>query len=204
MEQVKFTEMKYGDVEDYTFLHGEEMKYVAGTGERLLEALLALGESMGGYQVSRLEHSVQSATRAWRGGADIDWTVAALLHDIGDPIAPYNHDEYAALVLRPFVREQCAWTVEVHGDFQKIYYADKIGGNPNSREQHAGNQYYDDCVEFCALWDQASFDPNYDTLPLEFFRPMVLEVFARDAHDPAVIRAGAREPLTSNVNRTAA
>lgn len=204
MEQVKFTEMKYGDVEDYQFLHGEELKYVAGTGERLLDALLALGDSMGGYQVTRLDHSLQSATRAWHDGADIDWVVAALLHDIGDPIAPYNHDEYAALVLKPFVREQVKWTVEVHGDFQKIYYADKVGGNPNSRDKHTGHAYYDDCVEFCERWDQASFDPGYDTLPLEFFRPMVLKVFAREPHDPAVIRPGVREPLVTDIDRSAA
>ena len=195
MEHVKFTQMKDGDVEDYAFLDKHERDYAAKTGDRLLTALKDLDESLSGYQVTRLGHSVQSATRAWRDGADTDWVVAALLHDIGDIYAPYNHDEYAAAILRPFVREQCAWTVEVHGDFQKLYYADKVGGNPNSRDKYRGNAYFDDCAEFCERWDQASFDPNYDDLPIEFFRPMVIDVFARKAYDPAVLRVGERLPL---------
>ncbi len=35
--------------------------------------------------------------------------------------------------------------------------------------------------------------PTTDTLPT-FFRPFVLEVFARKAYDPSVIRAGERAP----------
>ena len=196
MKTVKFTQMKDGDAEDYAFLEQHEIAYAAQTGERLLTAMRDLDASLSGYQVTRLGHSVQSATRAWRDGADIDWVVSALLHDIGDIYAPYNHDEYAAAILRPFVREQCAWTVEVHGDFQKLYYADKTGGNPNSRDKYAGHPYFDDCAEFCERWDQSSFDPAYPSLPLEFFASMVDEVFARQAYDPAVIRAGERAPLT--------
>ncbi len=196
MEKVEFTQMKDGNADEYAFLLEHEIRYAGQTGARLLEALPQLDSSMDGYLVTRLEHSRQCATRAWRDGADIDWVVSALLHDIGDFYAPYNHDEYAALILRPFVREQCAWTVQVHGAFQKIYYADKIGGNANAREKHLGHIYFDDCAEFCERWDQSSFDPNYDSLPLEFFRAMVLEVFDRQANDPAVQRPEMREPLT--------
>lgn len=196
MEHVKFTAMKDGDAEDYAFLDRHERDYAAKTGERLLDALHDLDESLSGYQVTRLGHSVQSASRAWRDGADIDWVVSALLHDVGDIYAPYNHDEYAAAILRPFVREQCAWTVEVHGEFQKLYYADKLGGDPNSRDKYQGHAYFDDCAAFCERWDQASFDPDYDDLPLAFFRPLVIEVFSRKAYDPSVIRAGERVPLS--------
>ena len=41
-----------------------------------------------GYKISRLEHALQSASRAWRDGAGEEMTVAALLHDIGDVLAP--------------------------------------------------------------------------------------------------------------------
>ncbi|MBX2855999.1 MAG: peptidase [Rhodobacteraceae bacterium] len=198
MKTVKFTQMKDGDTEDYAFLEQHEIAYAAKTGERLLTAMRDLDASLSGYQVTRLGHSVQSATRAWRDGADTDWVVSALLHDIGDIYAPYNHDEYAAAILRPFVREQCAWTVEVHGDFQKLYYADKTGGDPKSRDKYAGHPYFADCAEFCERWDQSSFDPAYPSLPLEFFAPMVDEVFARQAYDPAMIRAGERAPLTNS------
>ena len=197
MDHVKFTQMKDGDKEDYEFLTEHEIEYTKGTADRLLKALVDLDESLSGYQITRLGHSLQSATHAYRDGADIDWVVSALLHDIGDIYAPYNHDEYAATILRPFVREQCAWVVQTHGDFQMIYYGHHVGGDQHKRDRHAGNPYFDDCAQFCERWDQSSFDPNYDTLPLDFFAPMVHTVFARNAYDPNVIRAGAREPLVT-------
>jgi hypothetical protein len=127
VERVNFRQMKDGTKEEYDFLTEHETEYAAGTADRLLKALVELDESLSGYQVTRLGHSLQSATRAWRDGADIDWVVSTLLHDIGDIYAPYNHDEYAAAVIRPFVREQCAWTVEKHGDFQMLITANMWG-----------------------------------------------------------------------------
>ena len=197
MEHVKFTQMKDGDKEDYTFLTEHEIEYTKGTADRLLKALVSLDEGLSGYQITRLGHSVQSATRAYRDGADIDWIVSALLHDIGDIFAPYNHDEYAATILKPFVREQCTWVVEKHGDFQMIYYGDHVGGNPNKRDAYKDHPYFEDCVEFCERWDQSSFDPTYDSKPIEVFADMVREVFARTPYDPKVIRAGEREPLVT-------
>lgn len=197
MEKVKFTAMKDGDREDYEFLNRHEIEFASKTAERLLGAMVDLDESMSGYQITRLGHSLQAATRAWRDGADTDWVVAALLHDIGDIYAPYNHDEYAAAILRPFVREQCAWVVEKQGDFQKLYYAHHVGGNPHSRDAYRDHPCFDDCATFCERWDQNSFDPDYPHEGIDFFRPMVEEVFARKAYDPAIIRAGERVPLTN-------
>ena len=195
MKTVKFRQMKDGDRDDYVFLSKHEAEYASHTPERLLRALEELDESLSGYQVTRLGHSLQTATRAWRDGADLDWVVSALLHDIGDIYAPFNHDEYAATVLRPFVREQCAWCVQTHGDFQLVYYAEHVGANPNKRERWRDSPYFEDCASFCERWDQSSFDPNYPSLDIEFFRPMVAEVFARRPYDPEVIRSGYREPL---------
>jgi predicted HD phosphohydrolase len=198
MDVVKFTQMKDGDREDYAFLTQHEVDYAAGTADRLLAAMVQLDKSLSGYQVTRLGHSLQSATRAWRGGADTDWVVSALLHDIGDIYAPYNHDEYAAAIIRPFVREQCAWVVEKHGDFQLLYYGEHVGANPHKRDAYSDSPYFDDCAEFCEKWDQSSFDPDYPTLPLAFFAPMVREVFARKSYDPAVVRTGLREALSAD------
>ncbi|MCV6595201.1 MAG: HD domain-containing protein [Silicimonas sp.] len=195
MDQVKFTAMKDGDKEDYDFLATHEEEYCKGTADRLLGALVSLDESLSGYQVTRLEHSLQSATRAWRDGADIDWVVSALLHDIGDIFAPHNHDEYAATILKPFVREQCTWVVAAHGDFQLLYFGEHVGADPMKRDRHKGSTYFDDCAEFCEAWDQSSFDPDYASEPLEFFAPMVREVFARKPYDPEVVQAGVRVPL---------
>ena len=197
MDHVKFTAMKDGDKEDYDFLTKHEIEYTKGTAQRLMKALVELDESLSGYQITRLGHSLQSATRAERDGADTDWVVAALLHDIGDIYAPYNHDEYAATILRPFVREQVTWVVEKHGDFQLAYYGQHVGADPNKREAFRDSPYFDDCATFCERWDQSSFDPNYDTLPLSHFAARVEEVFARTPYDPAVIRAGEREPLVT-------
>ena len=195
MERVKFTAMKDGDKEDYDFLTAHEVEYTKGTAGRLLSALVELDEGLSGYQVTRLGHSLQAATRAERDGADTDWIVAAHLHDIGDIYAPYNHDEYAAAILRPFVREQVAWVVEKHGDFQLVYYGKHVGANPDKRDAFRDSPYFDDCAAFCERWDQSAFDPAYDTLPLAHFAKRVAQVFARAPYDPQIIQAGVRVPL---------
>ncbi len=203
MDRVKFTQMKDGDAEDYAFLTEHEIEYTRGTADRLLKALVELDESISGYQITRLGHSLQCATRAWRDGADVDWVVCALLHDIGDIYAPYNHDEYAATILRPFVREQCRWVVEAHGDFQMLYYGHHLDGfDQHKRDRHAGHPFFDDCAAFCERWDQSSFDPAYDAMPLEFFRPMVAGVFARKPYDPAVMNAAPRPLVDADAART--
>lgn len=195
MKTVDFIQMKDGTQAEYLFLEKLESDYASQVGERLMDMLAALENTLSGYRVSRLVHSLQSATRAYYDGADIDWIVTALLHDIGDVYAPYNHDEYAATVLAPYVREQCSWTVLAHGAFQMKYYAHHVGGDPDKRRHFAGSPYFEDCDYFCEHWDQKSFDPDYPSKPLSFFRPMVLTVFARQAKDPAVIQAGVRAPL---------
>ena len=197
MDHVKFRAMKDGDKEDYTFLNRHEVEYTKGTSSKLLKALTDLDEGLSGYQITRLGHSLQSATRAERDGADTDWIISTLLHDIGDIFAPYNHDEYAASILRPFVREQCSWVVEKHGDFQMVYYGQHVGGNQNKREKHRGHTFFDDCATFCERWDQSSFDPDYDTLPINHFEARVHEIFARTPYDPAVLRSGARKKLVN-------
>lgn len=204
MKTVNFTQMKDGTREEYELLTKHEIAHSKGTATRLLHALVNLDESLSGYKVTRLEHSVQCASRAWRDGADIDWVVSALLHDIGDIYAPYNHDEYAATILKPFVREQCRWVVEKHGDFQMLYYGHHVGGNQHKRDAYADHRYFVDCATFCERWDQASFDPNYNSLPLEFFEPMVTKVFERAPYDPKVINA-VDSPLVNDeisANRT--
>ena len=197
MEKVKFTQMKDGDREDYAFLDSLEREYTKGTADRILRAMIELDESLTGYQVTRLGHSLQSATRAWYDGADEDWIVGALLHDIGDIFAPHNHDEYAATILKPFLREQVCWCVKNHGDFQLVYFAEHVGANPNKRDLYTDSPYFDDCVEFCERWDQSSFDPNYLNKSLEFFADMVRNVFARPPYHDKVMQVGIRKPLTN-------
>ena len=178
MEQVSFTRMQDGTAEDYAFLEDLEEAYCAKLPDRLLTALRELDESLDGYPVTRLGHSLQSATRAERAGECEEMVVAALLHDIGDPLAPYSHSEYAAAVLRPFVSEQTYWIIKHHGIFQMYYYAHHKGGDRNARERFRDHPWYADAIRFCERYDENCFDPEYDSLPLEHFEPMLRRIFS--------------------------
>ena len=179
MKKVSFTEMKNGTKDDYLFLDKHEKDFANKTSERIIDFMSNLTETLEGYQVSRLEHSLQSATRAYKNGESEEMVVAALLHDIGDELAPMNHSEYAASILKPYVSEKTHWIIEKHGEFQMYYYAHHLGENRNKRDKYKDHKYYEDTINFCEKYDQNSFDPNYKSKPLEFFKPMVKKVFSR-------------------------
>jgi len=189
METVRFRHMADGTREDYELLERIETQYIAALPDRILDALRGLHGALGGYQVSRLEHSLQTASRAEDDGADDEMVFAALLHDIGDVLAPANHSQYAAAIVRPYVREEVTWIVEHHGLFQMYYYAHHLGGDRGAREQYRGHRWFDACARFCERWDQAAFDPDYPTRPLEHFEPLVRRITAREPFDPAVVHA---------------
>ena len=191
MPKVSFTAMKDGTREDYEILAKLEKPFLALTADRILTELRQSGETtLEGYQITRLEHALQSGTRAMRDGADIDWIVGALLHDIGDGLAPQNHDRMSAEVIRPFVRWDVAWTVEHHGIFQMLYYAHHYNWDRNARDRFRDHPVFKNCEQFCERWDQSSFDPEYPMEPLDTFEPMVKEIFNRKAYDPKIIREG--------------
>ena len=126
---VSFTQMKHGTREDYALLDESERNFARGLPEQILGALRALDHSLEGYPVSRLGHILQTATRARNDGADEELVAGALIHDIGDMLAPYNHAEVAAGIIRPYVRAEVTWIVEQHGLVQSYYYAHHLGGN---------------------------------------------------------------------------
>ena len=179
MKKVSFTEMKNGTKEDYLLLDKNEKDFASKTAERILKFLSSLTDTLEGYQISRLEHSLQSATRAYKANENEEMVVAALLHDIGDELAPMNHSEYAASILKPYVSERTHWIIEKHGEFQMFYYAHHLGGDKNKRDKYKGHKYYQATIDFCEKYDQNSFDPNYKSLPLDFFKPMVKKIFSR-------------------------
>ena len=179
MKKVNFTQMKDGNKEDYLLLDEHEKKFQEGTADRLIKFMYGLNSTLEGYKINRLEHSLQTATRALNDKADDEMIVAALLHDIGDELAPLNHSEYAAAVLKPYVSEKTRWIVEKHGEFQMYYYAHHLGGNRNQREKYKGHKYYEDTINFCENWDQKSFDPNFKSLSLKEFEPFVKKIFSR-------------------------
>ncbi len=152
----------------------------------MLAALAKLDHSLSGYRVSRLGHSLQAATRALKDGADDELIVAALIHDIGDELAPYNHAQIAAAILRPYVRPEVTWIVEQHGLFQMYYYAHHCGGDRNARERFRGHAWYQACKDFCANWDQNSFDPDYPTNPWPPLNPGCVKYSADRRTIPAM------------------
>ncbi len=181
---VGFRQMKDGTQEDYRLLDEYEREFARSLPQRVLAALRRLDGSLEGYPVSRLGHSLQAATRAQADGADDELVLAALVHDLGDELAPYNHAELAAAIVRPYVREEVSWIVEQHGLFQTYYYAHHMDGDRLQRERLRGHRWYDACAAFCERWDQASFDPDFPSRPLEYFAPLVRRIFLREPRDP--------------------
>ena len=172
--------MEDGTYEDYQLLHRYEREFSRFTAMRLLDHLQAMDDSLPGYRITRLQHGIQSTTRAWSDGADEEMVVAALIHDIGDVLAPDNHSELAASVLRPFVSPKTYWIVKHHGVFQGYYFFHHLGADRHARDLYRDHPYYQACADFCTNWDQNSFDPDYESKPLEFFEPMVECIFARE------------------------
>jgi predicted HD phosphohydrolase len=173
-----FTRMQDATEQDYALISKHGKEWGSGLADRVLTHLTLLADETGGYAVDRLTHSLQSATRAERAGKDEEFVVCALLHDIGDTLASSNHSELAATILQPFVSEQNYWIVAHHGIFQGYYFFHHLGLDRHLRQQYNDSPYYNDTVEFCALFDQNCFDPAYDTLPLDHFVPMVQQVMA--------------------------
>ena len=183
MDKVSFTSMENGTAEEYAFLNGLEDQFNVDLPKRLIAALRSLNSSLSGYQISRLEHSLQGATRAHRAGEDMEMVIAILFHDIGDELAPYSHSEMAAAILRPFISEKIYWIIKHHGVFQMYYYAHHSGGDRNARELFIDSPWYQDAIKFCHEYDQNCFDPDYESKPLEFFVPMINEFFSKPKID---------------------
>jgi predicted HD phosphohydrolase len=181
-ETVSFTAMEHGTKADYELVFAHEHDQIVTQADRVLEWLRQM-DGPSPYQISRLDHVLQSATRAEADGAGTETIVCALLHDIGDVIGTANHSQVAAALLRPYVSEQNYWVVNHHGLFQGYYYFRHYDIDPNLRDRYVEHPYYDACVQFCADWDQNCFDPAYEHKPLEYWEPMVREIFARTPAD---------------------
>ena len=182
MKTVNFTEMKNGTKEDYELLEKFEKKFERQTAERILNYLSKQTTTLEGYKITRLEHSLQAATRAFKNKESDEMVVATLLHDIGDDLAPMHHSQYAASILRPYVSERIYWIILHHGLFQTYYSAHHLGGDRNARDKFKGHKYYQDTIDFCEKYDQCSFDPIYKSMTLDDFKPLVKKIFAKEPY----------------------
>jgi len=176
--QAKFREMLEGSKEDWDIIAEHSKGFNKGLAKRVLDHLRLLDGDYGGFPVDRLTHSLQTATRAHRDGRDEEYVVCALLHDIGDTLGSYNHPDVAAAILKPFVSEQNHWMVANHGMFQGYYFFHHLGLDRNMRDQFKDHPHYEYAAQFCHLYDQSAFDPEYESESLEFFEPMVERLFA--------------------------
>jgi len=178
-DTVAFTAMEHASRADYDLVFEHDAQNIAHQADRIIGWLRMMdGDSP--YQVSRLEHCLQTATRAEQDGADEETVVCALLHDIGDVLSPANHSQVAAALLRPYVSEKNYWIVLNHGLFQGYYWMHFYDQDRDTRDKLMNNPHYQACVEFCARWDQVSFDPLFESKPLEYFAPMIGRLFARE------------------------
>ncbi|MDA8061121.1 MAG: HD domain-containing protein [Actinomycetota bacterium] len=171
-----FRSFEESTAEDWALISSRLPDAQALVPERVLAQLGCLRNDDGGFPVNRLEHSLQTATRAERDGRDDEYVLCALLHDIGDALSPYNHEAIGAAIAKPFVSEANHWMMAHHGFFQGYYFWHHLGGNRNARERFRGSPYFEQTEEFCARYDQVSFDPDYRSEPLEHFEPLVLDI----------------------------
>jgi predicted HD phosphohydrolase len=178
-DRATFKAMADSTAEEWAIISGEYMAFAKTLPDRVLAHLRLLDGDFGGFPVDRLQHSLQTATRAHRDGRDEAYVVMALLHDIGDTLGTYNHPEVGAAIIKPFVSDEIHWICQNHGAFQGYYYFHYLGMDRNVREGFRGNPHFAACAEFCEKYDQSAFDPDYASEPLEFFEPMLRRVFAR-------------------------
>ena len=168
-----FTAFTESTQEDWNEIIQQLPHTQALAGENVITQLRMLAADTGGFPVNRLEHSLQTATRAAEDGRDDEYILCALIHDVGDTLAPYNHPGIAATILQPFVSPANHWMVEHHGVFQGYYFWQYIGLDPEAREEFRGHEFFDYTEEFCAKYDQTAFDPDYVSASLEHFEPLI-------------------------------
>ena len=178
MQKATFQAMTESTAQDWQAYMVAAAPFNQAHADRLIASLKQLDEE-NSFAVTRLEHSLQTATRAHRDGRDEEYVVCALMHDIGDLMGPTNHAEVGALIMKPYVSEANHWMMDKHGIFQGYYFFHHLGLDRDMRDQFRGHPHFEYCAQFCHLYDQNSFEPGYDTMPLEAFEPMLRRVVAR-------------------------
>lgn len=178
-ELAQFHAMTDGTYDDWQKINKAFRPFAKALPERLIAHLKLLRGDYGGFAVDRLEHCLQTATRAAQDGRDDEYVACALVHDIGDTLGPRNHADLAGAIVQPFVSEKNHWMILNHGIFQGYYFFHHLGLDRDLREKHRGNPYFDATEEFCRLYDQNSFDPNFTSMTLEEFEPLIWRIFEK-------------------------
>ena len=177
--RAQFRAMTEGTHDEWQLIGGELQRFADKLPSRLIAHLELLRGDYCGFPVDRLEHCLQTATRAHQAGRDEEYVACALLHDIGDTLGSYNHADLAAVIVQPFASEENHWMVAHHAIFQGYYFFQHIGLDRDMREKFRGHPNFEMTEEFCRVFDQVAFDPNFKSMPLEAFEPMLQKLFRR-------------------------
>ena len=132
------------------------------------------GPPINGYQ-----HCLQTTTRALQAGESEEVIVCSLFHDVGEKMAPFSHGAVIADILQPFISERNEWMLRHHPAFQQYHFLQHPSADRHAREAFRGSPHFDYTARYCELYDQNSFDPDFATLPLEHFEPIVAAFFSR-------------------------
>ena len=178
-DRATYKDMASSTQKDWSIISGYAREFNQNLSYRILDHLRLLKDDHGGFSVDRLEHSLQTATRAYKDNRDDEYVICALMHDIGDMLGSHNHAEIGAAILKPFVSEKNHWMLNHHGIFQGYYFFDHLGLDKNMRDQFKGHDYFEYTAQFCHLYDQCAFDPNYESMSLDDFEPMVHRVLSK-------------------------
>jgi len=179
MPNATFTRMDESTAEEWAEIGRQTFENQGRVADKILDMLRSLAEITDGFATDQLTHCLQTATLAEKAGADQEVIVASLCHDIGKAVSVPNHGPIAAEMLRPYVRPDVAWMLQVHQDFQGKHYYHHFGADPNKRDALVGHPAFDLTAKFTDEWDQIAFDPAYKILPLAEFEPLIQQQFAR-------------------------
>lgn len=175
-----FTRMDQSTAAEWMHIGREVSQRQAQMPALIKSMLRQLEAQVDGFETNQLVHALQTATRAVRDNASEELVVAALCHDIGKVISVINHPAIAAEILKPYVTRATYEIIRTHQDFQGRHYYALMGMNPNARQQYQDQPWYALAETFTDEWDQRSFDPHYDTLPFEYFEPMIDRLFSKN------------------------
>jgi len=170
---MSFHRMDQATAEQWRDVSADPDSVVPTRADRSLAQLRGLAANVGGFAVDELVHSLQCAAYAERDGASDELILAALFHDAGHLFGDIDHGAIAAELIAPFVASDIAQVVRHHNDFTSRHYARFFDADPDKREKHRGQPWFEQAEQFADEWDQRSFDPTFATPPLEHFEPLV-------------------------------
>jgi len=174
-----FRRMDESTAEQWAHISERTMTNQGRVADRFLMLLESLSSISDGFITDQLTHCLQTATMAERAGADDEVIFGSLCHDIGKAISVPNHGAISAEMIKPYVRDDVYQSIKNHQDFQGKHYYHHFDVPTSLRDRFAGESWFALCEEFTDDWDQQAFDPDYDTLPLSHFEPLIRELTAR-------------------------